>query len=123
MAVVVRYLVADVDTAIAFYTAHLGFTLQKRWGTPFASLQRGALELWLSGPASSAARPTVEGAEPAPGGWNRMVIEVEDLAAAAAALQGAGASLHGAIVSGPGGAQLLVRDPSGNPVELFQPRR
>lgn len=121
MAVVMRYLVADVDAAIAFYTGPLGFSLRKRWGPPFASLVRCDLELWLSGPGSSAARPTEDGARPSPGGWNRMVIVVEDLAATEAALRAAGAMLRGGVVSGPGGSQLLVHDPSGNPVELFRP--
>lgn len=115
----VRYLVHDVDAALAFYEA-LGFALTERWGPPFAMLARGDLSLWLSGPGTSAARPLSDGSVPQPGGWNRMVIEVADLDAALAALRRTGAHSRSEPVAGPGGRQVLVEDPSGNPIELFQ---
>lgn len=115
----VRYLVHDVDAALAFYEA-LGFALTERWGPPFAMLARGDLSLWLSGPGTSAARPLSDGSVPQPGGWNRMVIEVADLDAALAALRHTGAHSRSEPVAGPGGRQVLVEDPSGNPIELFQ---
>ncbi len=117
---VVRYLVGDVDAALAFYTEHLGFEVQKRWGAPFAILQRGDLEMWLSGPASSAARDMPDGRSPAPGGWNRVVVEVDDIDEAVARLTAAGVKFRNDVVRGPGGAQILAEDPSGNPVELFE---
>jgi len=119
----VRYLVHDVDAALAFYTGPLGFELMERWGPPFAMVRRGDLVLWLAGPGTSAQRPMGDGAQPVPGGWNRFVLEVDDLDATLAALRAAGAPLRSDIVSGPGGRQLLVDDPSGNPVELFEPKR
>jgi len=119
----VRYLVHDVDAALAFYTGPLGFELAERWGPPFAMVRRGDLTLWLSGPGTSAQRPMPDGAQPVPGGWNRFVLEVDDLDATLAALRAAGARLRSGIVSGPGGRQLVVADPSGNPVELFEPQR
>jgi len=118
---VVRYLVNDVDIAVKFYVDTLGFELAQRWGPAFAMVRRGDLMLWLSGPGSSASRPLADGSTPAPGGWNRLVIETDDLAARVAALKRSGARLRGEIVSGPGGEQVLVEDPSGNPIELFQP--
>jgi catechol 2,3-dioxygenase-like lactoylglutathione lyase family enzyme len=116
----VRYLVADVEAALKFYTQRLGFTEGENYGAPFASVHRGDLELWLAGPQSSAARPMPGGAQPQPGGWNRLVIEVEDLAALVAELQAAGVRFRNEIVTGPGGQQILIEDPSGNPIELFQ---
>jgi catechol 2,3-dioxygenase-like lactoylglutathione lyase family enzyme len=116
----VRYLVDDVDAAIGFYQA-LGFVLKDRWGPPFASVTLGDLELWLAGPATSAARPMPDGAKPKPGGWNRLVITVPDLTATVAQLRQTGCRFRNDIVSGPGGRQILVEDPSGNPVELFAP--
>ncbi len=118
----VRYLVHDVDTALAFYTGPLGFALVERWGPPFAIVRRDDLTLWLAGPGTSAQRPLPDGTQPAPGGWNRLVLEVADLDATVAALRAAGAHFRGDAVSGPGGRQALVEDPSGNPVELFTPR-
>jgi catechol 2,3-dioxygenase-like lactoylglutathione lyase family enzyme len=118
---VVRYLVADVDAAVAFYTGVLGFTLVGQWGPPFAIVRRDDLTLWLSGPGSSAARPLADGSRPVPGGWNRLVIETDDISAHVARLTKAGATLRGDVVSGPGGKQGLILDPSGNPIELFQP--
>lgn len=118
----IRYLVHDVDAALAFYVDQLGFELAERWGPPFAMVRRGDLTLWLSGPGTSAQRPLSDGAQPAPGGWNRLVLEVDDLDMQLAALRAAGVRLRGEVVSGPGGRQLLVDDPSGNPVELFEPR-
>jgi catechol 2,3-dioxygenase-like lactoylglutathione lyase family enzyme len=118
---VVRYLVADVDAALAFYTTHLGFALVRRMGPAFASVARGDLTLWLAGPQSSAARPMPDGRRPEPGGWNRLVIEVPDLPALVKSLKEAGVRFRNEIVTGPGGQQILVEDPAGNPVELFQP--
>ena len=115
----VRYLVHDVDAALAFYEA-LGFALTERWGPPFAMLARGDLSLWLSGPGTSAARPLPDGSVPQPGGWNRVVIKVIDLDAALAAVRQTGAHCRSEPIAGPGGRQVLVEDPSGNPIELFQ---
>ena len=117
----VRYLVDDVDAAVRFYTAHLGFQLERQFGRAMAIVASGDLRLWLAGPTSSAARPMPDGRRPEPGGWNRVVIEVPDIEAAVAGLQGAGLRFRNEIVSGPGGRQILLEDPSGNPVELFQP--
>jgi catechol 2,3-dioxygenase-like lactoylglutathione lyase family enzyme len=117
----VRYLVHDVDAVLPFYAA-LGFALADRWGPPFAIVTRDGLELWLSGPGTSAARALPGGATPAPGGWNRLVVEVPDLDTAMTALQAAGATFRSAPIAGPGGRQVLADDPSGNPVELFEAR-
>ena len=118
---VIRYLVSDVDAALAFYVDTLGFTLIERWGPPFAMVGRGDLTLWLSGPGSSASRALADGSVPSPGGWNRLVVETDDLTALASELSAAGVRFRGEIVAGPGGKQILVEDPSGNPIELFQP--
>lgn len=115
----IRYLVDDIDAALPFYAA-LGFSMAERWGPPFAMLARGDLTLWLSGPGSSASRALADGSTPRPGGWNRLVIEVDDLAASIAALRRTGARFRSEPVQGPGGRQVLVDDPSGNPIELFQ---
>ena len=117
----VRYLVNDVDAALPFYAA-LGFAEKERWGPPFAMLQRDDLLLWLSGPGSSASRHLADGSVPLPGGWNRLVIEVQDLSVAMAALRSTGARFRSDPVRGPGGQQVVVEDPSGNPVELFEPQ-
>jgi catechol 2,3-dioxygenase-like lactoylglutathione lyase family enzyme len=117
---VIRYLVNDVDVALEFYIDMLGFELVEKWGPPFATVKRGDLALWLSGPGSSASRPLSNGSKPAPGGWNRLVLETDDLASLVEKLKRSGAQLRSDIVSGPGGKQVLVDDPSGNPVELFE---
>lgn len=121
MPVDVRYLVRDVPAAIGFYRDHLGFEVEQDMGAPFAMLARGDLRLWLSGPASSAARPMPGGDRPSPGGWNRFVVEVEDIEAEVARLRAAGVRTRSDVVRGPGGAQCVIDDPDGNPVELFQP--
>lgn len=115
----VRYLVNNVDDAVDFYTGHLGFALEQRWGPAFAIVSREGLRLWLAGPESSAARPMPDGTKPEPGGWNRVVIEVEDIEVAR--LRDAGVRFRGDIVVGPGGSQVVLDDPSGNATELFQP--
>ena len=115
----VRYLVHDVDAVLPFYAA-LGFTVVDRWGPPFALVERQGLALWLSGPGTSAARPMPDGAKPVPGGWSRIVIEVDDLDATIGRLRAAGARFRNEPVDGPGGRQVLAEDPSGNPVELFE---
>ena len=117
----VRYLVDDVGTAVDFYTSHLGFTLVQRYGPAMAILQRDDLQLWVAGPLSSAAQPMPDGRQPQPGGWNRIVIEVDDLAATVATLVAAGVAFRNDPISGPGGRQVLIDDPAGNAVELFQP--
>ncbi len=116
-----RMLVNDVDAALAFY-ALLGFTLKDRWGPPFAIVSREDIDLWLSGPGTSAARPLPDGRQPGPGGWNRVVIGVDDLDRTVASLKAQGALFLVEAVKGPGGQQALVCDPSGNPVELFEQR-
>jgi len=118
----VRYLVTDVEAAIAFYVEHLDFRLHTQMGTAFAIVERDGLSLWLSGPQSSAARPMPSGEQPEPGGWNRLVLEVEDVPAAFERLRAAGVTFRNEPLSGPGGTQVLLEDPSGNPVELFSPR-
>jgi catechol 2,3-dioxygenase-like lactoylglutathione lyase family enzyme len=117
----VRYMVDDVDAAIDFYTSHLGFTPGLNAAPAFAEVIRGRLRLLLSGSTSSAGRPMPDGRTPAPGGWNRIHLIVEDIAAEVERLRGAGLTFRNDIVTGPGGRQILVDDPSGNPVELFQP--
>jgi catechol 2,3-dioxygenase-like lactoylglutathione lyase family enzyme len=119
---VIRYLVDDVDRAVAFYTDHLGFSLDRRMGPAFAIVSLGDLALWLSGPQSSAARSMPDGRQPEPGGWNRLVIEVDDLEAKVSELRQAGLQFRNEIVTGPGGKQILLEDTAGNPVELFEPR-
>jgi catechol 2,3-dioxygenase-like lactoylglutathione lyase family enzyme len=117
----VRYLVDDVEAAIAFYTTHLGFELRSSAAPAFADVVRGRLRLLLSGPASSAGRPMPDGRRPAPGGWNRIHLLVDDIEAEVARLRTAGLTFRNEIVTGPGGRQILIDDPSGNAVELFQP--
>lgn len=119
----VRYIVDDVDAALAFYTGHLGFEVLTNFAPAFADVARGRLRLLLSGPASSAARHMPDGAKPEPGGWNRIHLIVEDIDAEVARLRAAGAPLRNDVLSGPGGKQVLLQDPSGNVVELFQPAR
>jgi catechol 2,3-dioxygenase-like lactoylglutathione lyase family enzyme len=121
-AVSVRYMIDDVSAAIAFYTAHLGFQLEVNAAPAFASVVRGNLRLLLSGEKSSGGRPLPDGTKPTPGGWNRIVLQVSDIHAEAARLRAAGVAFRrDDIVSGPGGSQFWVVDPSGNLVELFQP--
>ena len=117
----VRYMVDDVEAAIDFYTAHLGFTLGWSAAPAFAAISRGNLRLLLSGPTSSAGRPIPDGRQPGPGGWNRIHLIVDDLASEVERLRAAGVGFRSGIVRGPGGAQIVLDDPSGNPVELFQP--
>jgi catechol 2,3-dioxygenase-like lactoylglutathione lyase family enzyme len=116
----IRYLVNDVDVALEFYINILGFELVEKWGPPFAMVKRDDLTLWLSGPGSSASRPLADGSKPVPGGWNRLVLQTRDLASLVQKLRQSGAQFRSEIVSGPGGKQILVDDPSGNPVELFE---
>jgi catechol 2,3-dioxygenase-like lactoylglutathione lyase family enzyme len=118
----VRYMVDDVDAAVAFYTSHLGFTLLSSAAPAFADVVRGDLRLLLSGPKSSAGRPMPDGSQPGPGGWNRIHLIVDDLAAEVQRLRAAGLSFRNDIVKGPGGSQILLDDPAGNVIELFQPR-
>ena len=123
MAVQIRYIVHDVGQAIAFYTTQLGFTLQMHPAPAFAMLTRGDLRLVLSAPNPSAGggQSMPDGTVQAPGGWNRFAIQVDDLAATVSALRSSGAAFRNEIVTGVGGKQIIVEDPSGNPVELFEP--
>jgi catechol 2,3-dioxygenase-like lactoylglutathione lyase family enzyme len=118
----VRYMVKDVDAAVAFYTKHLSFTLKQQFGPNIAILARDGLTLWVAGPNASAGRPMPDGRKPEPGGWNRFVIEVSDLPKVVAQLRQGGASFRNDIVEGPGGKQILLEDPSGNVIELFEPQ-
>jgi catechol 2,3-dioxygenase-like lactoylglutathione lyase family enzyme len=117
----VRYMVDDVDEAIAFYTKHLGFEVITSFGPAFADVKRGNLRLLLAGPDSSAGRPMPDGAKPGPGGWNRIHLIVDDIDAEVARLRDAGARFRNDVIDGPGGKQILLLDPSGNVVELFEP--
>jgi catechol 2,3-dioxygenase-like lactoylglutathione lyase family enzyme len=117
----VRYMVDDVDEAITFYTKVLDFEVLTSFGPAFADVTRGNLRLLLSGPASSAGRPMPDGRRPVPGGWNRIHLLVADLPAEIATLRAAGVTFRNDIVTGPGGRQVLLEDPSGNPIELFVP--
>jgi catechol 2,3-dioxygenase-like lactoylglutathione lyase family enzyme len=119
----VRYMVDDVDGAVAWYTKHLGFTLLSNAAPAFADITLGSLRLLLSGPTSSAGRAMPDGDRPGPGGWNRIHLIVEDLPTEVARLRTAGVRFRNDIVTGPGGSQILLIDPSGNFVELFQPAR
>jgi catechol 2,3-dioxygenase-like lactoylglutathione lyase family enzyme len=116
----VRYMVNDVAEAVAFYTTFLGFEVLNQF-PPFADVSRGKLRLLLSGPMSSAGRPMPDGAKPGPGGWNRIHLIVDDIDAEVARLRKAGAAFRNDVLEGPGGKQVLLQDPSGNVVELFQP--
>lgn len=117
----VRYLVDDVEAAVAFYTTHLGFSLRMSAAPAFADVTRGRLRLLLSGPLSSAGRAMPDGAVPCAGGWNRIHLIFDDLAAEVERLRAAGVPFRNDVISGPGGQQVLVQDPAGNLVELFQP--
>ena len=117
----VRYMVDDVEDAVAFYTNHFGFTLRSNAAPAFADVVRGNLRLLLSGPKSSAGRPMPDGRTPAPGGWNRIHFIVDDIHAEVDRLRQAGVAFRNDVIRGPGGSQIVLDDPSGNPIELFQP--
>ncbi|WP_163273176.1 VOC family protein [Chelativorans alearense] len=119
----VRYMVEDVEAAVEWYTRHLGFSLLSNYVPAFADVKRGSLRLLLSGPKSSAGRPMPDGERPQPGGWNRIHLIVEDLPAEVERLRAEGVHFRNDIVTGPGGSQILMIDPSGNLVELFEPAR
>ena len=110
-----------IAALLCFYTGLLGFELKQDFRPAIGILAKDDLELWVAGPVSSAQRPMPDGSRPAPGGWNRFVVRVEDIAATVAALTEAGANFRNEIISGPGGQQILVEDPSGNAIEIFQP--
>jgi glyoxylase I family protein len=120
-AVAIRYQVKDVDASVAFYTKNLGFTLQQKAGAAFAKVSNGNYVLWLSGPMSSGSRPMPDGRQQEPGGWNRLALEVDDLATCIVAMKNAGLRFRNEIEAGPGGKQIQLEDPDGNPVELFEP--
>ncbi|HEY7139997.1 MAG TPA: VOC family protein [Methylomirabilota bacterium] len=117
----VRYMVDDIDAAIAFYTTHFGFKLLTRYAPAFADVTRGDLRLLLSARTSSAGRPMPDGRQPVPGGWNRIQLIVDDIEAEVTRLRAAGVPFRNDVIKGPGGAQVLIEDPAGNPIELFQP--
>ncbi|MEX2557797.1 MAG: VOC family protein [Actinomycetota bacterium] len=117
----VRYMVDDIERAVDFYTGQFGFQLGHNASPAFAEVTRGNLRLLLAGPKSSAGRPMPDGRQPQPGGWNRIHFIVDDIAAEVERLRSAGVSFRNEIISGPGGQQTVLDDPSGNPIELFQP--
>lgn len=119
----VRYQSRDVSRAVAFYTTQLGFELKHQQGEAFAAVSCGGVDLLLSGAESSGARPLPNGEEQQPGGWNRLVLAVSDLTTAVASLKSRGVVFRNDILSGPGGKQIQLLDPDGNPVELFEPAR
>jgi catechol 2,3-dioxygenase-like lactoylglutathione lyase family enzyme len=119
----VRYLVGDVERAVAFYVERLGFEVEQAMLPAFARVRRGDLTLWLAGPQSSAARPMPDGRQPEPGGWNRFVVEVDGIESFVEDLKVGGVTFRNDVVSGPGGKQILIEDPDGNPIELFEARR
>jgi predicted enzyme related to lactoylglutathione lyase len=116
-----RYLVKNVDEAVKFYTEALDFKLEQQFGPAMAIVAKGDFNLWLAGPMSSAAQPMPNGKKPEPGGWNRFVLEVDDLSDCVSKLKDQGVCFRNEIVKGPGGQQILCEDPSGNVIELFQP--
>ncbi|MFN8639145.1 MAG: VOC family protein [Dehalococcoidia bacterium] len=116
----VRYIVRDVPSAVDFYVNRLGFKVEQAFGA-MAIIRRDDLKLWLAGPTASASRPMPDGRHPEPGGWNRLVIETDDIESLVAGLRSEGATFRNDILTGPGGSQILLEDPSGNVVELFQP--
>ena len=117
----VRYIVDDVEESVAFYVSKLGFEIEAQYGPAMAILVHGDLTLWVAGPTASASRPMSDGAVPGPGGWSRFVLVVDDLASLVSKLTDDGVTFRNDIVEGPGGKQILWKDPSGNVVELFQP--
>jgi len=119
----IRYLVGDVERSVAFYTMNLGFRLDQNMAPAFARVSQGDLTLWLAGPQSSAARPMPDGRHPEPGGWNRFVIELEDIETRVEEMKSAGLRFRNEVVKGPGGKQILLEDPDGNVVELFEAAR
>jgi catechol 2,3-dioxygenase-like lactoylglutathione lyase family enzyme len=118
----IRYLVSDVERSTAFYTQTLGFKLEQSMAPAFARVSSKDLVLWLAGPQSSAARPMPDGQKPEPGGWNRFVVEVDALEPRVEQMKRAGAHFRNEVVTGPGGKQILLEDPDGNVVELFEAR-
>jgi catechol 2,3-dioxygenase-like lactoylglutathione lyase family enzyme len=114
-------MVNDVDEAVDFYTTHFGFEVRSSFAPAFADVVRGNLRLLLSGPKSSAGRAMPDGRTPGPGGWNRIHFLVDDIAAEVERLRGAGVTFRNEVIRGPGGQQILLEDPAGNPIELFQP--
>jgi glyoxylase I family protein len=120
-AVAVRYQIKDVERAVAFYTGHLGFKVDLNAAPAFARVSSGGFVLWLSGPGSSGARPMPDGRKQEPGGWNRLALEVDNLAIQVSKLKEAGLRFRNDIESGPGGKQIQLEDPDGNPIELFEP--
>lgn len=119
----VRYIVHDVERAIDFYCKKLEFKLEDQWGPAFAIVSKDNLKLWLSGPETSAAKPMPDGREPEPGGWNRIIVAVSDISETFNKLKNDGVIFRNEIISGPGGKQVLLDDPSGNPIELFERRK
>lgn len=119
----VRYQVSDVARAVAFYTGHLGFTLRHQQLPAFANVALGDTQILLSGPGASGSRPMPDGRAQEPGGWNRVVLRVQDLPGCIAALRDAGVRFRNELESGPGGRQIQIEDPDGNPIELFEPAR
>ena len=117
----VRYMVDDVEDSVAFYTEQFGFSVLSSAAPAFADVVRGNLRLLLSGPKSSAGRPMPDGRQPAPGGWNRIHFVVDDIDAEVQRLRAAGVTFRNDVIEGPGGRQTVLEDPSGNPIELFQP--
>lgn len=117
-----RYFVSDLQTSIDFYTGDLGFALLEQWGPAFAIVSLGDVTLWLSGPGTSAAKPMPDGSQPVPGGWNRIVVALSNLEETVERLRKNGTTFRGDVISGPGGTQVLIEDPDGNPVELFESR-
>jgi glyoxylase I family protein len=119
----IRYQVRDVNRAVAFYTEHLGFTLEHAQPPAFASVSLHGVQMLLSGPGASGSRPMPNGQKQEPGGWNRVVLKVADLTQCIAALKNAGVTLRNEMEAGPGGRQIQIEDPDGNPIELFEPAR
>ena len=118
-----RYFVRSVDESVAFYVDNLGFEIVENFSPAIAILKRGTDELWLAGPPASASKPMPDGTVPEPGGWNRIVVQVEDIEAFVKRLREIGCRFRNEPFSGPGGTQVLIEDPDGNPIEIFEPRR